>query len=106
MVTSEEVRVTPAEAVAEARARKKRRTGSSGPRVLTQVIAAQARTLVEVKKEKTALADEVEGQEEEYTTMTVFSQLQQDAIDRLKALAAERGADFAEVAEAARVGRR
>ena len=62
--TIEEVWMAPADAVAEDRARKKRRVGSSGPTILAQVVSAQAGTLVKVKKEKTALEGEVEDQEQ------------------------------------------
>ena len=107
---TEKVRISPAEAVAEAHARKKRKVGdgssSSGASGAVQIIEAQADQLVEVKKEKLVLAEEVEDQDEEHTNMTVFTQYQHDAIDRLKALARKLGADPAQVVEAARVGRR
>ena len=104
---TEKVRISPAEAVAEAHARKKRKVGDgSSASGAVQIIEAQADQLLEVKREKLVLAEEVEDQDEEHTNMTVFTQYQHDAIDRLKAIARKLGADPAEVVEAARVGRR
>jgi hypothetical protein len=104
---TEKVRISPAEAVAEAHARKKRKVGDgSSASGAVQIIEAQADQLLEVKREKLVLAEEVEDQDEEHTNMTLFTQYQHDAIDRLKAIARKLGADPAEVVEAARVGRR
>ena len=113
---TEKVRISPAEAVAEAHARKKRKVGDgssasgvgdgSSASGAVQIIEAQADQLLEVKREKLVLAEEVDDQDEEHTNMTLFTQYQHDAIDRLKAIARKLGADPAEVVEAARVGRR